>query len=119
MNFRNCTYAGVLLALLLGCSGSALAASETSVSNGVQIGEPVSAVGIDVDLRDVPVAAAWRPGMPIKEAHKRQFFPPDRINTAAPSWLLTEPDRLPELQKLWDDNRSPFTSQYRSETRVS
>ena len=41
MNFRNCTYAGVLLALLLGCSGSALAASETSVSNAVQIGEPV------------------------------------------------------------------------------
>src|SRR5690606_24533859 len=90
-----------------------------TAANGVQIGEPVSAISIDVDLRDLPTAASWRPGMPIREAHKRQFFPPNRTNTSAPSWLLTEPDGLPELQKMWDDNASPLSGQTRSRTRVS
>jgi PKD repeat protein len=119
MNFRYCTFASSALALLISCAGSALAAGAPETANGVQIGEPVSAVSIDVDLRDVPVAAAWRPGMPIKEAHKRQFYPPNRVNAAAPSWILTEPDNLPELQKLWDEGRPNVSSRYRTETRVS
>jgi PKD repeat protein len=119
MNFRNCFMASTALALLMACQGPAFAAPAQGVSNGVQVGEPVSAVGIDVDLRDVPVAAAWKPGMPIKEAHKRQFFPPNQINTATPAWIMTDPDRLPELQKLWDDNASPLATRYRAESRVS
>ena len=118
MKLRNSVMAGTAFAMLLAFSGQALAA-EPSNSPGVQLGEPVSAVGIDVDLRDLPTAATWRPGMPIKEAHKRQFFPPDKLNTSAPSWILTEPDRLPELQKMWDENASPVLRQFGSESRVS
>jgi PKD repeat protein len=119
MNFRYCTLASSALALLISCAGFALAAGGPETANGVQIGEPVSAVSIDVDLRDVPVAAAWRPGMPIKEAHKRQFHAPDQLNVATPSWILTEPDNLPELQKLWDEGKPTFSTRYRTETRVS
>ena len=99
---------GVLLSLLL--TGLAHA-------TGVQVGEPVSAIGVDVDLRDLPVAPAWQPGMPIQEAHKRQFFPLNRPNPAAPASLQTAPDRLPELQQLWDDQAQATGS--RPTTRVS
>ncbi len=119
MNFQYCRIPILLTALLFAMPAVAADTFEPTASNGVQIGEPVSAVSIDVDLRDLPIAAAWRPGMPIKEAHKRQFFPPDRIDTATPSWILAEPDRLPELQKLWDDNASPLLRQSGSQTRVS
>ena len=36
--------------------------------------EDILSTTFDIDLRDLPVTAAWKPGMPIKEAHKRQFF---------------------------------------------
>jgi len=75
-------------------------------SAGVQVGEPVTAVGVDVDLRDLPVAQAWHPGMPVHEAHKRQFFPLNRKDPSAPASLQALPDRLPELQKIWDDQAS-------------
>ena len=78
-------------------------------ATGVSVGEPVTAIGIDVDLRDMPVAPAWQPGMPIQEAHKRQFFPLNRADPSAPASLQTAPDRLPELQKLWDE-QAPATS---------
>src|SRR5690606_24129714 len=119
MTFRNCTLAGSALAILVSCTTFAFAATGPETINGVQIGEPVTAVAIDVDLRDLPVAAAWRPGMPIKEAHKRQFYPPERIDASTPSWILTEPDRLPELQKLWDEGKPGISTRHRSESRVS
>ncbi|MEO7934940.1 MAG: pre-peptidase C-terminal domain-containing protein [Dokdonella sp.] len=119
MNFHNCRIPIVLLSLLLALPASAADSFVPTASNGVQVGEPVSAISIDVDLRDLPTAAAWRPGMPIKEAHKRQFFAPGRTDTSAPSWILTEPDRLPELQKLWDDNVTSLLRQSRSQSRVS
>lgn len=119
MNFRNCKIHGLILVALLAIPPLASGSDAPMGSTGVQVGEPVSAVGIDVDLRDVPTAAQWRPGMPIKEAHKRQFFPPDRLDTSAPKWILTEPDRLPELQKMWDENAPAHLRQGRSETRVS
>jgi PKD repeat protein len=92
---------GALLSLLL--TGLAHAA-------GVQVGEPVTAIGVDIDLRDLPVAPAWQPGMPIQEAHKRQFFPLNRPNPSAPASLQTAPDRLPELQQLWDEQAPTSTS---------
>ncbi|MEP6882263.1 MAG: hypothetical protein ABI866_09730, partial [Dokdonella sp.] len=119
MNFRTCRIPILLLSVLLAMPATAADPFEPTASNGVQIGEPVSAVSIDVDLRDLPTAAEWRPGMSIKEAHKRQFFPPGRIDSSAPSWIVTEPDRLPELQKLWDDNVTSLVRQSRSKTRVS
>jgi len=75
---------------------------------GVQVGEPVTAIGVDIDLRDLPVAPAWQPGMPIQEAHKRQFFPLNRPNPSAPASMQTAPDRLPELQQLWNE-QAPAT----------
>ena len=119
MKFQNCRIPIVLLSLLLALPAPAADTFEATAANGVQIGEPVSAVSIDVDLRDLPTAASWRPGMAIKEAHKRQFFPPQHVNSAAPSWLQTAPDGLPELQKMWDDNASPLTLRSPSQTRVS
>lgn len=119
MNFHNCRILIFLASVMLATVAFAADTFEPAAANGVQIGEPVSAVGIDIDLRDLPIAAAWRPGMPIKEAHKRQFFPPNRINPAAPSWIVTEPDRLPELQKLWDENANPQLRTNSSKTRVS
>src|SRR3954463_3924689 len=91
---------GALLSVLL--TGLAHAA-------GVQVGEPVTAVGVDVDLRNLPVAPAWQPGMPILEAHKRQFFPLNHPDPSAPASLQTAPDRLPELQQLWDEQAAAST----------
>ncbi len=119
MNFQNCRIPIVLLSLLLALPASAADSFVATASNGVQVGEPVSAISIDVDLRDLPTTSAWRPGMPIKEAHKRQFFAPGRLDTSAPSWILTEPDHLPELQKLWDDNVTSLLRQSHSQSHVS
>ncbi|MGN6517867.1 MAG: pre-peptidase C-terminal domain-containing protein [Dokdonella sp.] len=89
-------------------SGATHAADLSSAAGApVEVGEPVTPVSIDVDLRELPVVPEWRAGMPIKEAHKRQYFPPERLDTAAPDWLQAAPDRLPELQKLWDENAPP------------
>ncbi|MBA8888706.1 hypothetical protein FHW12_002942, partial [Dokdonella fugitiva] len=85
----------------------------------VEVGEPVTPISIDVDLRQLPVAPQWQPGMAIKEAHKRQFFPPDQRSPAAPAWMEAAPDRLPELQKLWDDNAPLSAVQAGTPGRVS
>lgn len=119
MKFRSCSFSTALITSLLLASVNAIAAGPASAPSGVQIGEPVSAVGIDVDLRNLPTVQAWKPGMPIKEAHKRQYFTPERSNTAAPQWLLTEPDRLPELQKMWDEGSQFLLNRPGTETRVS
>jgi PKD repeat protein len=119
MYFHYCRLVTFLTILLLAMPALAADTSGQDLQSGVQIGEPVSAIGIDVDLRDVPTAAAWRPGMPIKEAHKRQFFPPNHLDTSAPKWLQTAPDNLPELQKMWDENAPALLRQSSSETRVS
>jgi PKD repeat protein len=119
MYFHYCRLATFLTIIMLAMPALSMESTGQDLQSGVQIGEPVTAVGIDVDLRDMPTAAAWRPGMPIKEAHKRQFFPPNHLDTSAPSWLQTAPDNLPELQKMWDDNAPALLLQDRSETRVS
>ena len=103
MNRLRNTLAGAAMSMLFcGVVHAAVPVSVPPVP--VELGEPVTPVSIDVDLRSLPVVPAWQAGMAIKEAHKRQFFPPDQIDTAAPGWLNAAPDTLPELQKLWDDN---------------
>ncbi|TAH45280.1 MAG: PKD domain-containing protein [Gammaproteobacteria bacterium] len=119
MSFRKCKATGILMSLSLCAFAQAAGPAGTSVSAGVQIGEPVSAVSIDVDLRDLPVAPAWKPGMAIKEAHKRQFFAPNRPNAALPSWIETSPDRLPELQSMWDDSAVGQLRRGQPQSRVS
>jgi PKD repeat protein len=118
MNRLRTVLAGAALSVL---SCGALHAADLSDSGAarVEVGEPVTPISIDVDLRTLPVVPAWRPGMAVKEAHKRQFFPPDRPDPAAPDWMQASPDRLPELQKLWDEN-APSSARRRGEQgRVS
>lgn len=95
-------FAGAAMSMLLSGAGHA-AAPVTLPPVPVELGEPVTPVSIDVDLSKLPVVPAWRAGMAIKEAHKRQFFPPDKLDPAAPDWIEAMPDTLPDLQKMWDD----------------
>ena len=109
------------LGLLLPVAAMAAPPSGASghVYHGVQVGEPVSAVSLNVDLRNLPVAPTWHPGMAIHEAHKRQFFPLNRVSPAAPASVHAVPDRLPELQRIWDQN-APVNRQLTSNgNRVS
>ena len=57
----------------------------SKVYHGVQLGAPVTPVSLNVDLRNLPVVPTWHPGMAIHEAHKRQFFPLNRVSPAAPA----------------------------------
>jgi len=95
-----------MLALLLPAAAVAAAKADTAgtVHRGAQVGEPVTPVNINVDLRKLPVMPTWHPGMPIREAHKRQFHPLGRPSPATPASVPTVPDRLPELQRIWDEN---------------
>ena len=52
MNFQNCRIPIFLLSLFLALPANAADPFVPTQSNGVQIGEPVSAISIDVDLRD-------------------------------------------------------------------
>ena len=106
MNRLRNAFAGAAMSMLLSGVGHAATPIKPSPAP-VELGEPVTPVSIDVDLRTLPVVPQWQAGMPIKEAHKRQYFPPERLDTAAPDWLQAAPDRLPELQKLWDENAPP------------
>jgi PKD repeat protein len=118
MNRLRTLLAAAGVSLLL--SGTGQAADPTRASNArVEVGEPVTPISIDVDLRQLPVVPEWRAGMAIKEAHKRQFFPLDQRNPAAPAWMEAAPDRLPELQKLWDDNAPLSATQAGAQGRVS
>jgi len=102
MNCLRNALAGAAMMLFSGVGLAATPVTRPPVT--VELGEPVTPVSIDVDLRTLPATPAWRAGMAIKEAHKRQFFPPNQLDTAAPDWLKAAPDTLPELQRLWDDN---------------
>jgi PKD repeat protein len=118
MNRLRTLLAAAAVSLLL--TGTGQAADPTRASNArVEVGEPVTPISIDVDLRQLPVVPEWRAGMAIKEAHKRQFFPLDQRNPAAPAWMEAAPDRLPELQKLWDDNAPLSATQAGAQGRVS
>jgi PKD repeat protein len=97
-----------MLALLLPAAALAAPAAKAqatgTVHRGAQVGEPVTPVSINVDLRKLPVMPTWHPGMPIREAHKRQFHPLGRVSPATPASIPTVPDRLPELQRIWDES---------------
>ncbi|MCB1629168.1 MAG: proprotein convertase P-domain-containing protein [Xanthomonadales bacterium] len=93
------------LALLMPVFGAAQGALDDGAAGfGVEIGEPVTPVSIDVDLRSLPVQPEWRPGMSMREAAKRQYHPLEsRTSPHAPADKPTLPDQLGELQQLWDE----------------
>ena len=97
------TAAAAALSFLLPCAAIA-AQSQASQLRTVrpQVGSPVSAHSIGVDIRNLPRAKEWHPGMAIREAHRRQYTP---IGTRAPHAPENKPvarDRLNELQAIYD-----------------
>jgi hypothetical protein len=90
----------------LGFAQASLGSSANSneVAFGVEIGEPVTPVGIDVDLRSLPVQPEWRPGDSVREAAKRQYYPLEgRVLPHAAAEKPTAVDGLSELQQIWDN----------------
>ncbi len=45
----------------------------------VVVSPPVTPFVVDVDLRDLPSAPDWQPGMPVREVPRREFHPPEVI----------------------------------------
>ncbi len=69
-----------------------------------QVGQPVTPQSMNTDLRNLPKATQWNPGMGIREAHRRVYRPIGSVLPHAPASKATAADRLPELQKLWDES---------------
>lgn len=108
--------AGLLLSI------SSLAGAQSNVRGSevtVSVGEPVSAVSIDVDLSKLPTVPEWRPGDPIREAAKRQYYPLETKFPHAPATLKTSPDLLGDLQQLWDTQRGPGVELRSPGTRIN
>ena len=96
-------------------------AQSNDVTSDTQRGEPVTPFEFNGDLRDLPVAAQWQPGDPITEAAKRQYYPLDTKNPAAPSDWITAPDLLSDNQQLFEVTQGlrDNTDQARGSSRVT
>ncbi|MBX3712525.1 MAG: proprotein convertase P-domain-containing protein [Lysobacter sp.] len=103
----------VALTLLLPCAAMAAQPSGTAPNPGrPTIGQPVTPQGTNVDLRNLPKAQPWNPGMGIREAHRRVYRPLDSEAPHAPVDKPTARDRLNELQTIWD--KSPRAQRAKS-----
>lgn len=81
---------------------------EPIVFQGAEVlGGPVTPTVLDVNLKDLPIAEAWRPGDPIKEIPRR-FYPGEK-NPLTPHPGL--PDPLVDLQRSYTPvNNRGFTT---------
>jgi Proprotein convertase P-domain/Carboxypeptidase regulatory-like domain len=79
-------------------------AEPTVIRAKPQLGAPVTPHSVNVDLRKLPKAKQWQPGMAIREAHRRIYYPLGTTLPHAPAGKRTAQDRLPELQKIWDES---------------
>jgi hypothetical protein len=84
-----------------------------------QIGQPVTPHNMSIDLRTLPKAQQWKQGMSIREAHRRQYTPIGTKLPHAPADKATAADRLPELQKLWDESPRARRAKVAATSRVS
>ena len=121
---KRTTFKGALKAaaimLLLPCA--VMAAPPTggkANSTRPQLGQPVTPQSMDTDLRNLPKAAPWSPGMGIREAHRRVYRPIGSVLPHAPASKATAADRLPELQKLWDESPRGARAKTATASRVS
>lgn len=93
-------------ALLLPCIAMAQSASAGAAQKGnaprVKVSGPITPVHINVDVRTLPNAKPWRPGDVVKDARSRRYPTPGAASRLAPANKPTLPDRLPELQWMWD-----------------
>ena len=93
----------LLAASALTCSlASNLASAQSNESLNAERGEPVTPVEFSGDIRNLPVLPQWRPGDPITEAGKRQFYPLDDKRPAAPADWITAPDLLSDRQQEFE-----------------
>ncbi len=118
MTFKGAWKAAAVM-LLLPCAVMAAPPQSGKAKNPgrPQIGQPVTAHSINVDLRNLPKAKPWTPGMGIREAHRRQYTPIGSKAPHAPADKPTASDRLPELQNLWD--QSPNARRTKASTRAT
>ncbi|MFZ5635757.1 MAG: hypothetical protein ACOY82_04150 [Pseudomonadota bacterium] len=96
--------AALLLALPVVAMAAPLKGARANNTGRPMVGNPVTAHSVNVDLRNLPKAQEWRPGMPIREAHRRQYTPLGAKLPHAPETKAVAPDRLPELQQLFDQH---------------
>ena len=122
---KRVTFKGALKAaavmLLLPCAVIAAPPTGGKAENRSrpQIGQPVTPHSINVDLRNLPKAKPWSPGMGIREAHRRQYTPIGSKLPHAPASKATASDRLPELQKLWDESPRASRAKAAIRSRIS
>jgi PKD repeat protein len=81
------------------------------------VGQPVTPHSMSTDLRNLPRAKQWTPGMGIREAHRRVYRPIGSVLPHAPADKATAEDRLPELQQLWDE--SPAGNRARARVKAA
>ena len=69
----------------------------TAILRGAEQSAPVTPVVVDVDLRDLPLHKAWKPGDPVREVPRRQY---PRARPDAAPWTVPPgtPDPLLERQ---------------------
>ncbi len=87
------------------CVSAAFAQSARDLDSVVErpaVGEPVTPFEFNGDLRDLKQVPDWQPGDAIREAAKRQFFPLEVKDPAAPQDWITSPDLLSERQAVFD-----------------
>jgi PKD repeat protein len=106
------------LMLLLPCAATAAPPEDGKAGNTTRpkIGQPVTPHSINIDLRNLPKAERWSPGMGIREAHRRVYRPIGSALPHAPADKAVAADRLPELQQLWD--QSPAGARARAKTAI-
>jgi hypothetical protein len=109
----------LLFALPLAAAAAPLRSGKPANTGRPMVGNPVTAHSVNIDLRNLPKAREWQPGMPIREAHRRQYTP---IGTRLPHAPENKPvarDRLPELQQIFDDSMPARARAKAAGSRVS
>ncbi len=106
------------LMLLLPCAAMAAPPKDSNTSR-LQIGQPVTPYSMSTDLRNLPKARQWAPGMGIREAHRRVYRPIGSTLPHAPADKPTAEDRLPELQQLWDESPAGVRARSRVKAAIS
>ncbi len=118
--FKGALKAAAIMLLLLPCAVMAAPPTGNKAnSTRPQVGQPVTPQSMNIDLRNLPKAAPWSPGMGIREAHRRVYRPIGSVLPHAPASKATAGDRLPELQKLWDESPRAARAKAAIRSRVS
>jgi hypothetical protein len=109
----------LLFALPIVAVAAPLRSSKPANASRPMVGNPVTAHSVNVDLRTLPKAQEWRPGMPIREAHRRQYTPIGTRLPHAPENAPVARDRLPELQQIFDESMPARARAKAAGSRVS